>query len=83
MSINADEVPRFRVDFKCCPPIRDRENQTALWKALKTGDIDMVVSDHSPSLPDIKLLDEGSDHGNFVKSWGGIPGVQFGMWKMY
>lgn len=70
-----------RVDFKCCPPIRDRENQKSLWAALKTGDIDMIVSDHSPSLPHIKLLNDGPDYGNFIKSWGGIPGVQFGLFK--
>lgn len=81
LSIHADEVPRFRVDFKCCPPIRDEENKKKLWAALKTGDINMVVSDHSPSLPEIKLLNEGPDFGNFIKSWGGIPGVQFGLLK--
>lgn len=76
--LNAEDIPRFRVDYKCCPPIRDLKNQAALWDALKTGDINMIVSDHSPNLAENKLLVEGPDYGNFVKSWGGIPGVQFG-----
>lgn len=77
--LNAEDIPRYRVDFKCCPPIRDLNNQAALWKALKSGDINMVVSDHSPNLAENKLLVKGQpDYGNFVKSWGGIPGVQFG-----
>lgn len=78
LNLNADEVPRNRVDFKCCPPIRDPDNQKALWKAVKSGDINMIVSDHSPSTAEMKLLVEGADYGNFMKSWGGISSVQFG-----
>lgn len=79
LNLNCDEVPRNRVDYKCCPPIRDLKNQNALWDALKSGDINMVVSDHSPSTADVKLLVDGPDYGNFMKSWGGISSVQFGM----
>lgn len=80
--LNAEDIPRYRVEMKCCPPIRELENQVALWEAVKTGEINMIVSDHSPNVPEKKLLVEGSpDYGNFVKSWGGIPGVQFGMPK--
>lgn len=80
LALNAEDIPEKRVDFKCCPPIRDLNNQKALWAAVKTGDINMVVSDHSPNLAENKLLVEGQkDFGDFMKSWGGIPGVQFGM----
>lgn len=79
LNLNADEVPRDRVDFKCCPPIRDIANQNALWNGLKSGDINMVVSDHSPSTAKMKLLFDGPDYGNFMKAWGGISSVQFGM----
>lgn len=34
--------------------------------------IDMLGSDHSPSVPDLKLLEEG----NFLKAWGGISSLQ-------
>lgn len=78
LNLVADDVPRNRVDFKCCPPIRDLENQNALWEGLKAGDINMVVSDHSPSTAEMKLLVDGPDYGNFMKSWGGISSVQFG-----
>lgn len=78
--LNSEDIPRYRVDFKCCPPIRDLENQTQLWEGIISGDINMVVSDHSPNVPEKKLLvKSGPDYGNFVKSWGGIAGVQFGM----
>ncbi|XP_031639295.1 probable allantoinase 1 isoform X4 [Contarinia nasturtii] len=80
LNINANEVPRYRCDFKCCPPIRDAENQKALWNGLKSGDIDMIVSDHSPSTVEMKLLvPTGRNYGNFIKAWGGISSVQFGL----
>lgn len=34
--------------------------------------IDMLSSDHSPSVPDLKLFDEG----DFLKAWGGISSLQ-------
>ena len=48
--------------------------QEKLWAALQCGDIDMVVSDHSPCTADLKLLPEG----DFVNAWGGIASLQFG-----
>lgn len=78
LNLKAEDVPKNRVDFKCCPPIRDEHNQIELWNGLKNGDINMVVSDHSPSTAEQKLLVNGPDYGNFIKSWGGISSVQFG-----
>ena len=48
--------------------------QEQLWAALKAGDIDMVVSDHSPCTPELKNLDTG----DFSQAWGGISSLQFG-----
>lgn len=79
MTLASEDVPHGRVDFKCCPPIRDRYNREQLWKAIKSHDINLVVSDHSPSTAEMKLLNEGPDKGNFLKAWGGISSVQFGM----
>jgi allantoinase len=59
--------------FKCCPPIREKENCEKLWEALKEGRIDFVVSDHSPCTPRLKCLQSGS----FEKAWGGISSLQF------
>lgn len=40
----------------------------------------MVVSDHSPSTPGMKLLLYGNkNRGNFLDAWGGISSVQFGL----
>src|SRR5258705_39573 len=51
----AEEIPDGATEFKCCPPICDRDNSEQLWTALGEGIIDMVVSDHSPRPPGMKL----------------------------
>jgi allantoinase len=68
----AEEIQDGATEFKCCPPIRERENREQLWEALGDGTIDMVVSDHSPCPPDMKLRDTG----DFMKAWGGISSLQ-------
>ena len=70
-----DSISDGSTIHKCAPPIRDRENAEALWQGLVDGQIDFVVSDHSPSLPALKCLDEG----NFSKAWGGISSLQLGL----
>lgn len=75
LSFAAEEIPDGRTEFKCAPPIRERENREKLWEGLRTGQIDFAVSDHSPCLPALKT-DEG---GDFLKSWGGIAGLQFSL----
>ena len=59
-------------EFKCCPPIRERENREQLWAALSDGTIDLIVSDHSPCPPEMKLRDQG----DFMNAWGGISSLQ-------
>ena len=68
----AEDIPPGATEFKCCPPIRERENQEQLWQALKDGTIDLIVSDHSPCTPDLKL----KESGDFLKAWGGIASLQ-------
>lgn len=78
LSLAAEDIPDNHVEYKCCPPVRDQLNQQRLWQAILDGDIDLVVSDHSPSTPDVKLLLANADQGDFIKAWGGIASVQFG-----
>lgn len=79
LTLEAEVVPEGRTDYKCCPPIRGRANRDALWQALLDGDIDFIVSDHSPCTADLKRLDEG----NFLKAWGGIGGLGLGISLLY
>lgn len=68
----AEDIPDGATEFKCCPPIRERANREQLWKALRDGTIDMVVSDHSPCPPEMKVREQG----DFMKAWGGISSLQ-------
>ncbi len=68
----AEEIPDGATEFKCCPPIRERENREKLWAALGEGLIEMVVSDHSPCPAELKL----PDSGDFLRAWGGISSLE-------
>jgi allantoinase len=72
LTFTADEIPAGHTEFKCCPPIRDDANRAELWQALAAGDIDLVVSDHSPCTADLKVPD-------FREAWGGIASVQLSL----
>jgi allantoinase len=77
LTFAAEGVPDGATAFKCCPPIREAAHREALWAALAGGGggppvIDMVVSDHSPCTPDLKLLEQG----DFGAAWGGIASLQ-------
>jgi len=70
---NSGEIGDGQTQFKCAPPIREKENNDLLWEALLDGTIDFLGSDHSPAPPDLKQIESG----NFQKAWGGIAGLQF------
>lgn len=72
---SSEEIPDNNTLYKCTPPIRGNENREKLWKAVKDGLIDFIVSDHSPCDPELKCLDEG----DFQKAWGGISSLQLGL----
>lgn len=75
LNLKDEDIPEKATQFKCTPPIRDLQNLNLLWDAIKNGVLDMVVSDHSPSTPDLKCL----ENGDFIKAWGGISSLQFGL----
>ena len=75
LNFAAEEIPDGHTEFKCAPPIREKENREKLWAGLRAGTIDFAVSDHSPCLPRLKT-DEG---GDFLRAWGGIAGLQFSL----
>ena len=51
------------------PPIREKNHQDALWKALNDNVVDIIASDHAPH-----TLEEKSE--TYPKSPSGTPGVQ-------
>jgi len=72
---NAEEIKDGQTQFKCAPPIREKENNEKLWQALKDGIIDFVATDHSPAEPDLKQLESG----DLMKAWGGVASLQFAL----
>ena len=75
LSFSAEEIPDGATQFKCAPPIRERENRERLWAALGDGAIDLIATDHSPCPPAMKCLEEG----DFMKAWGGIASLQLSL----
>src|SRR5215213_11605310 len=75
LALSAEEVADGATQFKSCPPVRDAANRDRLWQALADGVIDFVVSDHSPSPPELKR----PDSGDFAAAWGGISSLQLGL----
>ena len=61
------------------PPLRDRRNQSALWRALETGLIDTVGTDHCPFDTEQKLLGANA----FTQIPNGIPGLEERVNLMY
>jgi dihydroorotase len=40
--------------MRCNPPLRDPANHARLWQALRSGDIDVIATDHAPHTPEEK-----------------------------
>jgi allantoinase len=75
LCFEAEAIPDGATEYKCAPPIRERENREALWAALLEGVIDFVISDHSPCTPALKRR----DLGDFHEAWGGIASLSLGL----
>jgi allantoinase len=75
LTFAAEEIGDGATEWKCAPPIRERENRERLWAALAAGEIDLVASDHSPSPPALKCRESG----DFARAWGGISSLQLAL----
>jgi allantoinase len=76
---DSGSIPDGATEFKCAPPIRDRANRDRLWDALEHGAIDLVATDHSPCLPEMKL----KESGDFMRAWGGIASLEAALGAMW
>jgi allantoinase len=73
LTIADDEIPDGATEFKCAPPIRTADDRTSLWRALETGVLTMIATDHSPAPPSLKCP------GDFVRAWGGIASLELSL----
>ena len=58
--------------YVCAPPIREKGQQDALWRALRRGDIQTISTDHCS----FTLEQKEAGRGDFTKIPGGLPGVE-------
>src|ERR1700684_4096029 len=75
LTFAAEEIADGATEFKCAPPIRERENREKLWQAAGDRTLDFVATDHSPCPPAMKLQEEG----DFLRAWGGIASLQLSL----
>ncbi len=68
--LTGEDMERLGAVAKCAPPMRDAGVRDELWEAIRTGDIQTIGSDHSPSPMSMKT------DPDFFKVWGGISGIQ-------
>ena len=74
LAFAAEDIPDGATEFKCAPPIRDKDERDGLWRALIDGEIDLIASDHSPCPPILK-----EPGGDFFSAWGGIASLQLSL----
>jgi allantoinase len=75
LTFDAEGIADGKTEFKCAPPIREKENREKLWAALGDGTIDFIATDHSPCPPAMKLLEAG----DFLRAWGGIAALELSL----
>jgi allantoinase len=73
LTMASGEIPDGATEFKCAPPIRGASERDALWRALESGALDLVATDHSPAPPSMKCP------GDFVRAWGGIASLELSL----
>jgi allantoinase len=73
LTFASSQVPAGATEFKCAPPIREEMHRAALRDALRSGVLDLVASDHSPSPSAMKC------RGDFQRAWGGIASLELAL----
>jgi dihydropyrimidinase len=66
--------------YVMCPPLRTPWHQERLWQGLRTNDLQVVSTDHTPfRFEDQKQL----GRGNFPKIPNGVPGIEWRTTLLY
>lgn len=56
----------------CSPPIREQSQQDALWRALQTGDLQLVTTDHCP----FTTAEKATGLTDYSQIPGGVPSIE-------
>lgn len=69
---DSNDYERLGARIKCNPAIKDCSDRLALIKAVESGPIDTIATDHAPHLLSSKT-------GGALKAASGMPGVEFAL----
>ncbi|NHJ47650.1 MAG: dihydroorotase family protein [Asgard group archaeon] len=69
LHLDIKDLQKFKSEAKCLPPIRNKSDQEALWKALQDNYINVIATDHAPHSYNEK-------HCNFEEAASGIHGLE-------
>jgi len=69
LTLSSDDYAKLGTLLQMNPPVRSKEHQRAIWKALQSGVVDILGSDHAPHT----LEEKAKPYPN---SPSGMPGVQ-------
>ncbi len=69
LTFSVEDYEKFGNLLKVNPPIREKKDVEALWKALKFGEIDIVATDHAPHTFEEKMM-------IYKEVPSGVPGVE-------
>lgn len=69
LTLSADDYERLGTKLQMNPPIRDKHHRDALWRAIQSGLVDVLGSDHAPH-----TLEEKAKP--YPQSPSGMTGVQ-------
>jgi dihydroorotase len=56
LSLNENDIGRYRTYFRMWPPLRSEDDRVAMADSVANGDIDIIVSGHDPQDADTKRL---------------------------
>src|SRR5262249_17230143 len=70
LMLTEDLLERWGPYAKCNPPLRTLEAQDRLWEAVRSGQIDVIGTDHSPFL----AREKGTPSGDIWSAPPGLPG---------
>jgi len=69
LTFNREDYEKFGNFLKINPPIRDKEDIFALWKGIKSGEVDVIATDHAPHTVEEK-------EQPYEKAPSGVPGEE-------
>jgi dihydroorotase len=69
LTLSSDDYARLGTLLQMNPPVRSKDHQRAIWRALQSGVVDILGSDHAPHTLEEKARP-------YPQSPSGMPGVQ-------